>query len=225
MSTTTKRRAPVRPAPRTLQRLPRGGRHLLPQQVVMDSQRERMLLAVVSAVADKGYARTTVADVIERAGVSRRTFYEHFDQVEPCFMAAYDQGVAQLFAAIREALQEAPGGDWRSRARVAIEAYLRAMALAPPGAAWAYSFEVMGAGRQALARRAAVLSQWVAQWQALEAVRQRSEPARRPPDESTLLGLVAGVEELVRQCLLRRGAKHLPSLADQATALCLRILA
>src|SRR4051812_30467577 len=89
--------------------LPRG-RHAAPREVVVESQRTRMLSAMASAVAEKGYSRTAVADVIDRAGVSRKTFYEHFANKEECFLAAYDEGVDLLLEAIDEAVREsAPG--------------------------------------------------------------------------------------------------------------------
>lgn len=226
----TSRRPPSVPAPSRAPvaarppKLPRGGRHPLTQQAVADSQRSRMLLAIVRVVADKGYAATTVADVIALAGVSRRTFYEHFAHIEDCFLAAYDDGLQRLLAAVREALRPLPRDDWRLRAQVAIAAYLDALAGAPPGAAWTYSIEVLGAGRPALARRAGVLAQWVAQWRALQALRAAGEPGAPMIDDAALLGLVGGIEELVRECLRKRGARHLPSLADTATQLCLRVL-
>ena len=79
--------------------LPRG-RHAAPRPVVREAQRVRMLAAMVQAVAEKGYARVAVADVIERAGVSRKTFYEQFANKEDCFLAAYDATVDDLLATI-----------------------------------------------------------------------------------------------------------------------------
>ncbi|MGB8875435.1 MAG: helix-turn-helix domain-containing protein, partial [Solirubrobacteraceae bacterium] len=102
--------------------LPRG-RHAAPRAVVREIQRARMLDAMVEAVADKGYARVTVADVIERAGVSRKTFYEQFANKEECFLAAYDAGVDGLLAAIDEAL-DALAPDWLAGSRRAVEVYL-----------------------------------------------------------------------------------------------------
>src|SRR5215211_3537803 len=72
--------------------LPRG-RHAAPPEVVWESQRGRMLAAMATAVGEKGYAEVAVADVIARAGVSRKTFYEQFDNKLGCFLAAYDAGV------------------------------------------------------------------------------------------------------------------------------------
>src|SRR6185436_11661890 len=149
-------RIPFTAARRAPKALPRGGRHALTQAAVAASQRERMLRAMVKVVADKGYAATTVADIIGAAGVSRRTFYEHFPNVEACFLAAYDDGLREMLTAVREALRSLPRDDWRARSRAAILAYLQALAAAPPGAAWTYSVEVLGAGRKALARRSAV---------------------------------------------------------------------
>src|SRR3954452_20760470 len=113
--------------------LPRG-RHAAPREVVAESQRERLLVAMADAVADKGYANVAVADVIERAGVSRRSFYEHFTNKEDAFLAAYDGGVAGLLDAIAEAeeaaAQTAPGRDGAllARARAGTEVYLQLLA-------------------------------------------------------------------------------------------------
>ena len=60
---------------------------------MLRNQRERMLAAVVEVVGQVGYASMTVSDVISRAGVSRRTFYEHFANKEDVFLAAYDHVV------------------------------------------------------------------------------------------------------------------------------------
>jgi AcrR family transcriptional regulator len=209
--------------PLAAQKLPRGGRHPLTQEAVAASQRARMLDAVARAVAQKGFAATTVADVIALAGVSRRTFYEQFPNIEDCFMAAYVEGMQSLLGAIRKAMRNVPEDDWRARTRVAIEAYLQALA-SRPEAAWAFSIEALGAGRQGLDRRAWVLSQWVAQWRALWTLRQRSEAGLLVIGDEPLLGLAGALEELVRECLRRHGASRLPQLAPAAVDLALAVL-
>src|SRR5687768_6636573 len=98
----------------TLLVLPRG-RHAAAREIVWESQRERMLAAMAEAVAAKGYARVAVADVIALAGVSRKTFYEHFANKDACLLAAFDAGVELLLEAIDEAIHaEAP--DWLAAA-------------------------------------------------------------------------------------------------------------
>src|SRR6266511_2975073 len=71
------------------------------------SQRGRLICAVADAVAAKGYAATSVADVIELAGVSRKTFYAHFDDKEACFLASYDTGAEKIFEAMAGAIEGA----------------------------------------------------------------------------------------------------------------------
>ncbi|HET8672858.1 MAG TPA: helix-turn-helix domain-containing protein, partial [Thermoleophilaceae bacterium] len=85
--------------------LPRG-RHRLTREEVFASQRGRMLDAMARAVAEKGYASTTVRDVIGRARVSRETFYEQFANKEKCFLAALDTAADALLDAMTEALGE-----------------------------------------------------------------------------------------------------------------------
>jgi AcrR family transcriptional regulator len=191
--------------------LPRG-RHAAPRDVVRQTQRARMLDAMVQSVAEKGYARVAVADVVERAGVSRKTFYEQFANKEECFLAAYDDGVDRLLAAIDAALATlAP--DWLAAARRAVEVYLDAMA-ASPAFARAFLIEALGAGPVALARRRAVQDRFAAQ---LEAVHRRAradipEIPEVPPH--TFQAVVGAVNELVTAHVLERGADTLPELTD-----------
>ena len=69
------------------------------------SQRGRLICAVADSVAAKGYAATSVADVISLAGVSRNTFYEHFADKETCFLASYDSGAQAIYAAMLAAAE------------------------------------------------------------------------------------------------------------------------
>lgn len=188
------------------------GRHPLTQAAVADSQRLRLLDAVARVVADKGYGATTVADVIALAGVSRRTFYEHFPGLEDCFLAAYEDGMRSLFAAIRRALAGVAPDELALRTRIAIDAYLAAMA-SMPAAAWSFTVEVLGAGRRALDRRDWVMAQWVEQWRAFQRRRQQLEPGLADVGDAQLLALVGGMEELVRDRLRRHGAHNLPQIA------------
>ena len=125
--------------------------------MVVESQRDRMLVAMADAVAEKGYVHVAVADVIDRAGVSRRTFYEHYANKEECFLAAYDAGVAGMLDAIAEAEEAAgaQGGGLLVSARAGTETYLQLLA-DNPAFARTFLIEVLAAGPAALARRDAV---------------------------------------------------------------------
>src|SRR2546421_12380551 len=68
-------------------------------------QRARMYHAIVRAVSEKGYAKVTVADVVALAGVSRRTFYEHFKDVEDCFVEAYEAATGAVLAEVEAAVR------------------------------------------------------------------------------------------------------------------------
>ena len=213
-------RAAAEPAPH---KLPRGGRHPLTQEAVAASQRERMLDAIAVVVAAKGFKGATVADVIAHAGVSRRTFYEQFQDLEACFLAAYERGMQRLFGAIRQALRDTPEDDWRARTQIAIRAYLQALASAPE-VTWSFSVESLGAGEQTLQRRGWVLDQWVAHWRSLQSLRERTDPNAPRVSDASLLAMVGGIEELVRDCLRRRNAAALPKLAGAVTEFALAVL-
>src|SRR5260370_7262562 len=71
--------------------LPRG-RSGLPAETVRAAQRERLLRAVIAAVAQTGYRDLTVAEIVRLARVSRAALYPHFNGKEHCFLAATAQG-------------------------------------------------------------------------------------------------------------------------------------
>src|SRR3954454_14835880 len=108
-----------------VRQLPRG-RHRLSRDEVVASQRGRMLTAMAEAVAQKGYARTTVADVLSRARVSRETFYEQFADKEDCFLAAYGFAVVALLGSIADAVGDARADPF-DRFESALSAYLGEM--------------------------------------------------------------------------------------------------
>jgi AcrR family transcriptional regulator len=97
-----------------LWKLPRG-RHGLPPELVAQSQRERLLAAVVRVTASKGYRASSVADILRDAGVGRETFYRHFKDKEDCFIAANDALIDNLEADVVEAYEEP--GAWTERVR------------------------------------------------------------------------------------------------------------
>src|ERR1700686_1709857 len=83
---TTRSPTPLRSYP---SKLPRGP-HSLTREQVAANQRMRVGMAMLEAIGEKGYVTTTVSDVVGRAGVSRKAFYQHFANKEECFLATYD---------------------------------------------------------------------------------------------------------------------------------------
>jgi AcrR family transcriptional regulator len=167
-------------------RLPRG-RHRLSRAQVVASQRGRMLEAMARAVAEQGYAETSVADVLSRAGVSRETFYEQFHDKEDCFLVAYGACVDQLLETMTAAA-EAPTADPLTRFDRALKAYLETMA-GEGTLARVFLIEVYGAGPAATARRVEVFERFV------DTVAEIFEPL--DPGRFDCEALVAAVSSLV----------------------------
>jgi AcrR family transcriptional regulator len=173
--------------------LPRGP-HRLRREVVEASQRERMLDAIVQAVAAKGYSPTTVADVVSRAGVSRKTFYEHFRDKEECFLAAYDAGVAVLTDQIRRAGEGETSVLERMRARV--RAYL-SLLVEEPEFARAYLIEIFAAGPAALERRREVHARFTQMGRDIHAEARRQFPELPEVPPEVFVGAFGAIYELL----------------------------
>jgi AcrR family transcriptional regulator len=99
-------------------RLP-PGRHGLPVDLVRTHQRQRLLDAAAAALAEQGYGRITAARVTELAGVSSRTFYQHFEDLWACLLAAYETEAARLRAEIEGTCRDLTERHVRARAGVA----------------------------------------------------------------------------------------------------------
>jgi AcrR family transcriptional regulator len=193
-------------------RLP-SGRHGLTREAVVASQRGRLVDAMAQVVAEKGYPATTVADVVERAGVSRRTFYEQFADKEACFLAAYDVGLSAVLGRIQEAVEVRAAGGWRERARAGVEAFLALLA-SEPAFARALQLEILTAGPAALERRAGMLVMFSGIWRNVFDQARAEEPALPALPDEVFTILTAGLEELIRDCIRTRGTDALPDLAE-----------
>jgi AcrR family transcriptional regulator len=140
-------------------RLPRG-RHGLPREQVIASQRERILVATAEAMAENGYIGTSVAAILKRAGVSRETFYEQFRSKEDCFEAAYERAVQLLLDRIAEATGTEDEADAITRMDRILRAYLQYL-VDDPASARLFLVEVFAVGSAAIARRARLLERFV----------------------------------------------------------------
>lgn len=70
----------------------------MPAEAVGAAHRTRLLRAVVGAVAERGYANVRIADIVERARISRQSFYAQFNSKQQCFLAAHTEGLAMILA-------------------------------------------------------------------------------------------------------------------------------
>ncbi len=200
-----------------LDRLP-SGRHRLTREAVQESQRGRLLFAIAQVVAEKGYAATTVADIVDRASVSRSTFYEQFPDKEACFLAAFDFGVEYVLGKMREAWETLDAGDdWRAHVRSDLTTYLKVLA-AEPAFARALHVEVLAAGPAALERRAQMFTLFSGRTRASNELARAQEPTLPELPAATFAMHTGGLDEMVREWLRTRGPETLPELAEPALA-------
>jgi AcrR family transcriptional regulator len=121
---------------------------------VPEIQRARILAAVVEVARERGAGRVTVAHIVARSGVSRRTFYEMFEDRDACFVAAFEDAVRRAAARVVPAFR---GGDgWRERVRAGLRVLLEFLD-EEPGLGGLCIVDCLGAGPLALQRRAEVL--------------------------------------------------------------------
>lgn len=172
--------------------LPRG-RHHLSREQVRASQRLRLLEGMTAAVGERGYARTTVADVLKRAHVSRETFYENFADKQECFMSAYEHAADRILGVVNEALR-ARDEPALGRLERALHAYLRELA-ADAAAARTFLLEIYAAGPAAAALRYRVQRRFT---EVVDGLLAEDERFRALPDpEFACRMLIGGIASLV----------------------------
>jgi AcrR family transcriptional regulator len=155
----------------------------MPAEAVGAAHRGRLLRAIVGAVAERGYANVRIADVVDRARVSRQSFYTQFSSKEACFLAAHADGIAVILAEL--GAQIAAAEDPLAQLAGAVNAYF-ALANREPEFARCMLIELPAIGPAGLAARldahrrvAALLATWHA------AARTAARPAERWPTIAT----------------------------------------
>lgn len=190
---------PARSAPDIVRDLPRHG-HGLSRRTVRDSQRWRLIEGVTVAVAKKGYAGASVADVLAVAGVSRKTFYEHFRDKEHCFLTAYELVSKRLIEAL--VMTGAAASGPAARRRVQVETFLKALAR-DPDAARVFMVDVLAAGPRALRAREKVNGRFAS-----------VVFGDAPIDPIRRTAIVGGVNNVVAGAIMQGRAKNLLELLD-----------
>ena len=184
-----------------------SGIRSLPPDLVSAIQRERLLAAALRATAELGYREMSVQDVLDRAGVSRPTFYEHFENKEACFLTALDAAGGRLRTRI-DAANTSAEGTWRDRLRVALEELLRFVAEEPDAAA-TLVVEARAACPAALLRRDELLDHFAA---CLDDQIRAEPPEGSPPSAIASAGVVGGIEALLYSRLNKEEAGSLEGL-------------
>jgi AcrR family transcriptional regulator len=136
-------------------RLPRG-RHKLSREEVESSQQERMRRAMSESVGAVGYNKTTVAEVLRRAGVSRETFYAQYKDKHDCFLVAFDSAVNVVLDELTDSAARArsDGETTDEVLSLLLRSFLEFVA-SEPDISRMYYVEVYAAGQDAIELRAA----------------------------------------------------------------------
>jgi AcrR family transcriptional regulator len=194
-----------KPARRRPDQIP-GGRHGLAPEQVAESQRGRILAAMTDSVGRDGYQAARVADVIAHAGVSRKTFYEHFEDKEHCFIVAYQQALARLLSVTLEAFEAQD--DWVDQLRAGLTALLNALAYDPAVARVCF-VEVLAAGPKAVQVRN----------EAMRGFAYVYDAGRLESDEDlpsfTGLSMVGGLSEILYREIVGGATAELPQLVPE----------
>ncbi len=170
-------------------RFPAGVR-TLPSELVKAVQRERLLAAMVDTVTEIGYSALTVQNVLTRAGISRPTFYEQFEDKEDCFMAAFDAAAKRMRRRIEVAVSNA-GSSWQEQLRAGLTELLSFIADEPKEARTVI-VEARASSPAGLRRRDELLDHFAACIDAL--VR---EDLDEPPSAIAAAGIVGGIEAVL----------------------------
>jgi AcrR family transcriptional regulator len=199
-------------APRRLGQIP-GGRHGLAPEAVAESQRARLLTGMKAAVAEHGYAEISISDVIARAGVSRKTFYQQFDGKDECFAVAYGEEMDRVLDVTLSAF-EAEGPPWSRRLRGALMALCAALA-GNPAAATLCFVEVHDAGPATTARRREALRAMLPLFEAAPSELLEGLPFA----ESLRMGRIGDLMEMLHREIAAGEGARLPRLVPQLTYL------
>ena len=170
--------------------------------------RGRLLEGMAVAVAQKGYAETTIADIVREASVSRRTFYEHFSTKADCLVALYEAASHNALKVLRGAIAQPQ--QWEQRVEQALRAYLECMASNPVLMRTLF-VEILHLGTPGLASRRRV-NQEIADYMLEVVGRDRVTP-------ELAMAVVGGIHELVLQAIEQGRVEQLGELTHTASEL------
>ena len=177
----------------------------------------RLLEGMAHAVAGKGYADTTIADIVREAAVSRRTFYEHFTSKAECLVALYEAASKGALRAVSQAFD--PAQPWHDQVERTMTAYFDYLAQDPVLLRTLF-VEILGLGMPGLKARRRVNDEIASFIQA--AINSSGDAASGPAAHLTgemAMTVVGGINELVLQAVEQDRVGDLRQLVAPATRL------
>lgn len=163
------------------------------QYLSADDPHGRLMLAMAASIQEKGFSETVVADVVRIARVSRRTFYEHFEDREDCFLALCDTTTAWIRDVVAQSME--PGLPWREQIERSIDTYIELLTL-QPRLTRSFMFEVYSLGERGVAQHRAVLKSFAEQLCDTADQMRAEHPQLNPVSLPLASAIIAGIGEL-----------------------------
>jgi AcrR family transcriptional regulator len=179
------------------------------------SHRDRLINAIAESIEEKGYRETTVADVVRIARTSRRTFYEHFEDRDACYLALFDAVNDETMDHIAAAVQ--PDEPIDEQVDRALDAYIASIT-AHPALYRSFVRELPALGRDGADRQLAVIERFAQLLVGLVESGRRVQPelGARPLTMDTAIMIVGGLRELAVISLQQgRDVRELPATAGR----------
>lgn len=198
----------------TTRGLPRG-RGSLPPDEVARAQRDRLLRAMTAAVAELGYANVRIADVVDRARVSRQSFYEQFPDKEACFLAAHERGIAMILERLAQSAGDIQNLDLGAQLRAGIATYL-GLAAAEPEFAHCMLIELPAIGPAGLQARLTAHGQIALLLRDWHQSARAAQPRLREVPATRYAAAVGAVHDLVYERVATGRASEVPALQDDS---------
>lgn len=190
-------------------------------RMAAEGYRSRLLDGMACSVAQKGYADTTVADIVREAGVSKRTFYEHFATKSDCLIALYNAASGSALKVLKGAVD--PSRDWATQVDHALQAYLGCLASNPQLLRTLF-IEILQSGAEGLAARRKTnddLAGFVVHVVAEGGRKPMADPALTA---SLAMAVVGGIHELVLHAIEHNRTESLTELVGPAATLVRSVL-
>jgi AcrR family transcriptional regulator len=187
-----------------------------PETFSGSEHRRRLLQAMASMAATKGLAAVTIADVVGEAGVSKRTFYEHFESKDDCFLTLYRAVSMNALKTLRDSVTA--DRPWQQQLEQALQAYLTHMAASPELLRTLF-IEIHHLGVAGERARRDVMDALAA----LMVETLRRGPAESVIDEGLALAAVGGINELILQAIEQGRVAELPAMTPVASEVVRRL--
>lgn len=194
-------------------------------EMVRAMQRERLLRAVIAAVASAGFHDVTVADIVSRARVSRAAFYAHFSDKQDCFLTATREGGQLMFDHVFAATRDIPpGASAEEVLRTAMTAFLDFLG-SEPAFARAFYLDMPAAGPRAMSRIDGALHRFAEMNRVWHERARAGNPEWPAVPRAAYFALAGATTELVRAEVRGDRIESITGLADTLVALHLAVLA